>query len=279
MRCYAQVAILFAGIASFLALPAKAETKEEATPDAQKIPLVAVEVQRNSKDVTAPFTIKATIVNTTNAPIVLRSLKAIVPAALQRSERDASKWQQTPLQDRVLSQGQKVVERISVPAAFILKTLLFVSSSWETGATLFYDLENIEQQTPPIETTVSIEWQGSIWGKLFGGLIGCGALALFLSSRQIGGPARQYKRTFLFVSSFLSTFTVGVATVLAATLLIAFLTPGSLPISFSVEDWRGGALLGLFSVPIGGWLLDKLSAAKLAANEKKEKAKRQQMEK
>jgi len=266
--------IIFVVIVTASALLAKGETKDEPKPAAEKLPLITSEVQRNSKDVSGEFTIKVTSANTTDAPISLRLLSPIIPAEFHRRPTSSTTASQhVDLNGQKLPPAQKITKRIPVPPASVVGTLFFVASTWETGATLSYDLEDVNQQTREIEATVATDWQGSFWGKLFGGMIGCAALAVFLSSRQIANPIEKTaNKAYAFLSSFVSTFAVGVATVLAATLLIAFLSPGSLPITFSVDDWRGGALLGLFSVPIGGWLLDKLSQKNLTEDGTKKSA-------
>jgi hypothetical protein len=260
-KIHPQIRMLLTSLTAIVACQVSAQTNEGVTAAAEKLPLVTIQVQRNDKDVTASFTIKVTIANTTGAPIILRRLVPTIPVTLQRNLQEIS------LEGRTLQPGQKIIKRIPVPEASTFHTLLFVSSTWEIGAVLFYDLEDINQQTREIEQTETVDWKGSIWGKLFGGLIGCAALALFLSSRQPPTPTaiatKKATGFYRFLCSFSSTFAVGAATVLAATLLLAFLSTGSLPVTFSVDDWRGGALLGLFSVPIGGWLLDKLTEKKL----------------
>lgn len=249
---------------------AKTEGAQEANPPAaEKVPLVTVAVQRIGKEVSSAFTIKVTIANTTDAPIALKGLKAVVPPVMCR-QMDVSKnpqtWSDITFDHPNLGPGQQIISRVSVPAAraFDFGVLFFVSSSLEIGATVSYGLEDISQPIRQIEATAPIEWEGNMWGKFVGGLIGCCALALFLSSRKISGNPFSRPQLASFFGAFLSTFVLGVAAVIAAILFVAFLTPGSLPISFSVQDWRGGALLGLFSIPIGGWLRDKLSAKRLS---------------
>jgi hypothetical protein len=264
-------------IAALSSLNASAEAaKEEVAPAAEKVPLVTVEVQRSSKEISDRFTMKFTIANTTDAPIAVKGLRAIVPAERVRKAEGANsstQWAELTFDSLRLNAGQKVVKRIDVPSApaYNSMILFFAASNLETGATIFYSVEDLHQPVREVEATIPLEWGGNILGKLLGGLIGCSALALFLSSREVSGARLSRARLLAFVSSFFSTVAVGLGTVLAGTLLVAFLAPGSLPISFAVEDWRGGALLGLFSIPVGGWLLDKLSAKKLADEEKKTK--------
>jgi hypothetical protein len=263
-------------MAALVCFNAAAETATEGSPAAEKVPLVKVEVQRSSKEVSSAFMIKVTIANTTDAPITVKKLKAIVPAERVRKAKRAdssTKWSKLTFDALKLNAGQKVVKRIAVPSApaYDFRILFFSASKLETGATVFYRVENLNQPVREEEDTIPLDWGGNLLGKVFGGLIGCSALALFLSSREVSGTRLSHAHLVDFASSFFSTVAVGLGTVLAGTLLVAFLTPGSLPISFAIEDWRGGALLGLFSIPVGGWLLDKLSEKKLADEKKKAK--------
>jgi hypothetical protein len=165
----------------------------------------------------------------------------------------------------------KEVARISVPPALPISwpMISFVSSTLDVGATLTYSGEDFTQCPRPIDTTVPEKWESGILAKIFGGMVGCSALALFLSVRQFTGTNFSRESRSAFIGSFLSTAILGIATVVAATLVITFLSPGDLPIAFSIEDWRGGALLGLFSIPIGRWLLDKVSPKETSPNAKK----------
>jgi hypothetical protein len=256
--------LLWSMILIDLGLSNKAKSAD-AAPAAEQVPLITVEVERNGKEVSSPFTIKVTIANTLGAPVYLKQLKTIIPAAVSRrvkSGEKATAWEIILFDKVALAAGQKRVVRIEVPPspAFEPAVLFFIASKLETGVTLSYDVEALNEPTREIDATTTVEWAGNMWGKLFGGIIGCCALALFLASREI--TERSLSRTAItsFASSFFSTFVLGVATVVAAILLVAFLAPGSLPITFSVDDWRGGALLGLFSVSIGRWLLDKLGS-------------------
>src|SRR5882757_954264 len=253
-------------VAQFVSAARAADTSN--LPAAVAIPLVIVEIDRSDKEAPRGFTIKVTVTNTLNAPITLNKLTAIVPSSLNRPTDNNQSWRTVNFEKPNLPAGQKVITRIFVPPASPISwpMIFFVSSTLDVGATLTYSLEDLTQPAPDIDTTVAEKWESGILAKLFGGVVGCSALALFLSLRQLTGTSFSRESRSAFIGSFLSTVLLGIATVLAATLLITFLSPGDLPIAFSIEDWRGGALLGLFSIPIGRWLLDKVSPKETSPN-------------
>lgn len=263
MRKYGLVAVF---VAQFVSDVRAADTST--FPASQAIPLVTVKIERSDKEAPRGFTIKVTVTNTLNAPITLNGLTAIVPSALNRPADTKQSWRTVNFDNPNLPAGQKVIRQIFVPSVSPISwpMISFVSSTSDVGATLTYSSEDVTQPASNIDTTVSEKWESGILAKLFGGVIGCSALALFLSVRQLTGTSFSRESRSAFIGSFLSTMILGIATVLAATLLITFLSPGDLPIAFSIQDWRGGALLGLFSIPIGKWLLDKVSPKETSPN-------------
>lgn len=263
VRKYSLAAVL---VAQFVSDVRAADTST--FPAAEAIPLVTVVIERSDKEAPREFTIKVTVTNTLNAPITLNGLTAIVPSALHRPTDTNQSWRTVNFENPNLPAGQKVIRRIFVPSVSPISwpMISFVSSTLDVGATFTYSTENVTQPARNIDMMVGEKWEGGILAKLFGGVVGCSALALFLSVRQLTGTSFSRESRSAFIGSFVSTMILGIATVLAATLLITFLAPGDLPITFSIEDWRGGALLGLFSIPIGKWLLDKVSPKETSPN-------------
>jgi hypothetical protein len=260
-------------VVELLFVPRNVTSQVNTVPAAEAIPLVKVAIERTSNEAQRAFTIRVEIVNTLSAPVSLKALTAIVPSALDRqTDSPTTGWHTVGFDQSKLAPGLKVVARINVPrkSAVSPSMLWFVASTMETGAKLKYALEDLNQPLREIDTTVPVKWEGNLWGKLLGGLIGCSALALFLASRDIQGNRLSWGLISAFGASFLSVFALGIGTVIAGTLLTAFLAPADLPITFSIDDWRGGALLGLLSIPIGTWLLGKLSPKDQSSSETKD---------
>ncbi len=243
------------------------ESQEQIDPNLESPLAITIETLQTSKVITAPLSVIITIENRTDKAFKIEEIALKPPNSLRliRQYDDSISCLAQKLEPNGSIRCIKEIQEVGLwQELSTFRTLLFVPGEYSLITFIKYR-EDIPNKPLRVEyRTQNINLEPPLSALLRGGVMGAFLLAIFRISyswRNVklgGGKERTLQKGSLtmIVDGF-AIFCSGSIVSIVTILMTRRLSNLNLPISLHVEDFLGGAVIGLLSVPLGDFLFSK----------------------